>query len=238
MKGFFGAAVFALILTAYAPAHATVLNGTITYYAVAEHGDPDFGNGAFCCSGHYTDEVKSTLGPNGLPVYSGNGYGGGAPNLSDVNPGTQELTWWSSVSTGSAAFSTPYDQHLFTPNGAGTDNNTSFQTAILTASLAGHTTYTFTYSGDDDVILAVGNNVISQDGGVHPFGEFFSVSVTTTGPDQLKVFFADRFNVQSELSLSVSAVPEPSTWAMLVLGFAGVGFLAYRRKPKAAFRLA
>jgi hypothetical protein len=30
------------------------------------------------------------------------------------------------------------------------------------------------------------------------------------------------------------AVPEPSTWAMLVLGFAGVGFMAYRRKSKPA----
>jgi len=28
------------------------------------------------------------------------------------------------------------------------------------------------------------------------------------------------------------AVPEPSTWAMMLLGFAGVGFMAYRRKPK------
>jgi hypothetical protein len=27
-----------------------------------------------------------------------------------------------------------------------------------------------------------------------------------------------------------SAVPEPSTWAMLLLGFAGLGFMAYRRK--------
>jgi outer membrane lipase/esterase len=29
------------------------------------------------------------------------------------------------------------------------------------------------------------------------------------------------------------AVPEPSTWAMLLLGFAGVGFVAYRRKSAA-----
>lgn len=27
-----------------------------------------------------------------------------------------------------------------------------------------------------------------------------------------------------------SAVPEPSTWAMMILGFCGVGFMAYRRK--------
>lgn len=31
-----------------------------------------------------------------------------------------------------------------------------------------------------------------------------------------------------------SAVPEPSTWAMMVLGFAGIGFLAYRRKRASA----
>jgi len=31
-----------------------------------------------------------------------------------------------------------------------------------------------------------------------------------------------------------SAVPEPSTWAMMILGFAGVGFLACRRRNQAA----
>jgi hypothetical protein len=33
-------------------------------------------------------------------------------------------------------------------------------------------------------------------------------------------------------------VPEPSTWAMMILGFCGIGFLAYRRKSRPAFRLA
>jgi PEP-CTERM motif len=31
---------------------------------------------------------------------------------------------------------------------------------------------------------------------------------------------------------SVGDVPEPSTWAMMILGFAGVRFMAYRRKSK------
>jgi hypothetical protein len=39
--------------------------------------------------------------------------------------------------------------------------------------------------------------------------------------------------------VNVSAVPEGSTWAMMILGFAGVGFMAYRRRnTQGAFRLA
>jgi hypothetical protein len=34
----------------------------------------------------------------------------------------------------------------------------------------------------------------------------------------------------TNLTFNVSAVPEPSTWAMMLLGFAGIGFMAYRRK--------
>jgi hypothetical protein len=34
------------------------------------------------------------------------------------------------------------------------------------------------------------------------------------------------------IAVAVSAVPEPSTWAMMILGFAGVGFMAYRRRNK------
>jgi CHRD domain/PEP-CTERM motif len=30
------------------------------------------------------------------------------------------------------------------------------------------------------------------------------------------------------------AVPEPSTWAMMILGFAGIGFMAYRRSRKSS----
>jgi hypothetical protein len=36
------------------------------------------------------------------------------------------------------------------------------------------------------------------------------------------------------LETSVAAVPEPATWAMMIVGFAGVGFVAYRRKSKSA----
>jgi hypothetical protein len=35
----------------------------------------------------------------------------------------------------------------------------------------------------------------------------------------------------------VGGVPEPSTWAMLILGFFGIGFVAYRQKAKPTLRL-
>jgi hypothetical protein len=34
-----------------------------------------------------------------------------------------------------------------------------------------------------------------------------------------------------------AAVPEPSTWAMMILGFAGLGYVAYRRQKKNAVAL-
>lgn len=36
---------------------------------------------------------------------------------------------------------------------------------------------------------------------------------------------------------AVPAVPESSTWAMMILGFAGVGFMAYRRNSQASLRI-
>lgn len=39
-----------------------------------------------------------------------------------------------------------------------------------------------------------------------------------------------------DVRTNVSAVPEPSTWAMMILGFLGVGVMAYRKKD--ALRLA
>jgi hypothetical protein len=40
------------------------------------------------------------------------------------------------------------------------------------------------------------------------------------------------------VKFTVSAVPEPATWAMMLLGFAGIGLLAYRRRSKLALRQA
>jgi hypothetical protein len=36
------------------------------------------------------------------------------------------------------------------------------------------------------------------------------------------------------LSVTTTPVPEPSTWAMMLAGFAGIGFLSYRASRKTA----
>jgi hypothetical protein len=49
--------------------------------------------------------------------------------------------------------------------------------------------------------------------------------ITTTG---IAIAIAENSSLTFEAS--VSAVPEPSTWAMLILGFSGLSFIAYRRR--------
>jgi hypothetical protein len=41
------------------------------------------------------------------------------------------------------------------------------------------------------------------------------------------------FGFETEFIGTTSAVPEPSTWAMLLIGFVGLGFMAYRRRNTA-----
>jgi hypothetical protein len=66
-------------------------------------------------------------------------------------------------------------------------------------------------------------------------GADFSVS-NTTG------FFFDSGNgvvsYDTFTAAIAPAVPEPSTWAMMILGFCGLGFMAYRRKSGAALSVA
>jgi hypothetical protein len=75
-----------------------------------------------------------------------------------------------------------------------------------------------------------------------PYQEYSTVTVNIPVPWQLS--FADLPNSGNQDignildNVSVTAVPEPTTWAMIILGFAAVGFMAYRRKSKPAFRFA
>ncbi len=115
-------------------------------------------------------------------------------------------------------------------------NGTGTSLDIVWGSPNGDNTVTFfTSSGSQTVttsqLLAqfsvdgVGNN---QEPGGYLIN--FTVAGGFTGVkfSTVETAFEFAFPVSSELH--ISAVPEPSTWAMMVLGFAGVGFMAYRRR--------
>jgi hypothetical protein len=87
---------------------------------------------------------------------------------------------------------------------------------------------------------ATGIAQFNQAGGGSEYGDFASV-----GPCQIQdAFYCGASPVFSTTSPEylmleaigydpvAGAVPEPSTWAMMLLGFAGTGFMAYRRKSK------
>jgi PEP-CTERM motif len=59
-----------------------------------------------------------------------------------------------------------------------------------------------------------------------------------TGADGITTGYSPYTGATGPISASVviEAVPEPSTWAMMILGFCGLGFVAYRKK--ATLRLA
>jgi PEP-CTERM motif-containing protein len=67
-------------------------------------------------------------------------------------------------------------------------------------------------------------------------GDFFKIGTSFLGAadanGELKLYYwdSDNFNNTGSVNATVAAVPEPSTWAMLILGFAGIGFMTYRRR--------
>jgi len=77
--------------------------------------------------------------------------------------------------------------------------------------------------------LAAGDYTLGLQVSPEQWEEHWSIPNNPLVPDA-----SDGIAHYFRLESNVAAVPEPSTWAMLMLGFAGVGFMAYRRKSVAA----
>jgi hypothetical protein len=113
------------------------------------------------------------------------------------------------------------------------------------------------YFSDVDVIISNGANSASWTSLINPVGDgwvTFQVQLNQanfTGGTlasilsnvteiQIRGEFIDGAEEEGldNVKLLTSVVPEPSTWAMMILGFAGLGFMAYRRKSKPALMVA
>jgi hypothetical protein len=110
----------------------------------------------------------------------------------------------------------------------------AFTALLLDVKVPGTETLTFTSptpitSGAMQTVSANGENFILVSA---INGETFSsLRFTSTGN------LSSVEQVRVDIAGNVGAVPEPSTWAMMVLGFLGIGFMAYRRRGHASFRL-
>lgn len=73
------------------------------------------------------------------------------------------------------------------------------------------------------------SNIYYSSGAAYSFGAVTSNAVYTFDQDPVQI---DQISISYQVSGPVGAVPEPSTWAMLLLGFCGVGVLACRRRAR------
>ena len=115
------------------------------------------------------------------------------------------------------------------------DSRTSFFRITGTISSPGPFSGTITH--DDGVTFIVGGNTLIDFPGETPsdtssFGPVAGSAVL----HHFIIDYVEGNGAPSILNFAVTAVPEPATWAMMILGFLGVGFLSYRKKS--AFRFA
>jgi hypothetical protein len=109
--------------------------------------------------------------------------------------------------------------------------------SALTATGTAGGTYDLTsalYFGDLDYTLA-GNPSDVFLVGLLPINGSSPLAITGEGLNEGVSTYHEIGVITGEAVLQVAAVPEPSTWAMMILGFAGLGVMAYRRKSKPAF---
>lgn len=124
-----------------------------------------------------------------------------------------------------------------------------------TLTLGGNYNYVGLYWGSVDayndlfVIDASGEHLVNAAN----YGSILTPSIGDQGPNgslYINIFTDSaitglRFSSTSKAfefdNLTVAAVPEASTWAMMILGFLGLGFIGYRKSSRAsgpAFRMA
>jgi hypothetical protein len=167
-----------------------------------------------------------------LPSSCGVCYGGNGVRPSEIGTITVQL--------GGSTFSGPIDVIIVT---SGSDNEARwFLQSNDTVSLNGTPLFVNSAMSIDLYGSATSTSILPLTFSSYMSGAFQIEALTsdlTSGVDYfgninsfVQVDTAANFTFSGTIA---SAVPEPSTWAMLILGFCGIGFMGYRRKSKPAF---
>jgi PEP-CTERM motif len=172
-----------------------------------------------------------TYGPNGL-VAGATGYG----NATNINE------FWFGASQAAAELAGDFFCNHACGNHAANAVGDSFTVNLAAGAIA------FGFTFDQSGANSPAGPFTLLDGNSNANGAYLvQIGLGTTanaGPgDVAYIGLSDRAYPVTDhdfqdLTVGVAAVPEPSTWAMMILGFAGIGFMAYRRKSKPTFRFA
>jgi hypothetical protein len=166
----------------------------------------------------------------------------GGGSLSTIGPGAFEGLWFGnndSSGTYTFVFNRPLDYFSLHVNAMSTFGSFVETIGNFTINAAGPPNLAFT---NIQFTQFDGSTITS---GPLDNGEFNMVITPTAGQtfDTISFFHFQANNpngsVVRDISFEVAggisgAVPEASTWAMMILGFAGIGFMAHRRKLKPA----
>jgi PEP-CTERM motif len=162
-------------------------------------------------------------------------------SLSTIGPGQFEGLYFGgnqNSATYTFTFNTPIDYFSFHVNALSTFGGNVETIGSITVNAPNTPTFAFT----NIQFTAFDGSTITS--GPQDNGEFNMVITPAAGESFNTISF---FHFQSgapngsvvrdlsfEVASGVSGVPEPSTWAMMLLGFAGLGFAGYRASLKRA----
>jgi hypothetical protein len=221
---------------------ASTLN--VQYFDIKEPTSGDFGP---CCSSPPATQVviapNSALS-NGRPVTT---LAAGSGGVIDQN-GAGEILWWTPslatgiTATGSGVISLPFGSNMFAPNSTGGNNSGFFETALFSGTLVGAgNPVSLSLSSDDDALVYLNGLYVGGLPNVHATTSTILNLGSLSGNNSLDIFYADRAQVAAYMSLDVAGasiiagVPEPATWAMMIVGFGAVGFMLRRTRRQVAF---
>ena len=249
------AGLFAVLLSSQA--NAVVVTGTGSGgFAIDAPGNND-------CNG--CNITSTGGGTNNRITTSGNNPSSLTANLTNfsVNTNTNDtvigsLTWVNNATSGNAdtnfnlnytftlAFTAPSaasDSQLFTINVQQTVNSAGdLVFNLLNSTLAGLGPFALANGvvvSDLHFGLAPGSNgaYFATQQGNCPNGNSCRLAGEWTNPDPNNgnsPGIVSTLNIYADFT---APIPEASTWAMMILGFAGVGFMAYRRRNQVSLRL-
>lgn len=126
------------------------------------------------------------------------------------------------------ATDTGYNWHPFGLDSFGADSM-----ATINVTAAGN--YTFTLNSDDGSQAFIDGALVVDDGGSHGPATATGSTFLTVGTHHLEVQFFECCGGPSGVDftlpsgVSYVAVPEPATWAVMLIGFTGMGAVLRRR---------